>query len=168
MFFQLKSMAFEIGKEAVIKIASSQEPLQKLIQEVGKINSSKITIQLFDPDRIINRLHLFASYVNAVEAFKNKSNISRNLYMEMLLFAAMTSQINEAIEKVGAKSNNRFIVFANDKSAYKKIAPLINQIGDFKPGKKDELIVAKQFDIRSKDNLDQFMLQKIAVSRLGD
>ena len=161
-------MAFETGKEVVIKIALAKEPLQKLLQEIGKINSSKTTIQLFDPGRVINRMHLVASYVNAVEAFKNKSNISRNLYMEMLLFAAMTSQINEAIEMVGAKSSKEFIVFANDSASYKKIIGSINPIRDFKPSKKEEIVVAKLFGIKSKEDLDQFMLQKIAISRLGD
>ncbi len=158
----------EQGKGVVIKLAASGEPLDILLLKIGKMNSGRSTIQVFDPSSIINKMHLIGAYMNAVEAFKNKSNISKSLGLEMMLFAAMTRQISDAIKIVGAKNSREFVLFASSAATYNKVKPLIKSGKDFKPSKSSEAKTAKKFGISLESDLDQFILQKIAVSRLAD
>ncbi len=150
----------------VIKISDSKMPLDELLKEISKINKkTKNTIQIFDPNHVISRLHLIAAYANAVEAFKSKANISNSLSMEMMLFAAMTRQIDAAIKKMGAKSDKKFILFASSNPAYSKINKYINS-KEFNITKKDSERIARKFGISQKEDTDLFILQKMAISRL--
>jgi tRNA threonylcarbamoyladenosine modification (KEOPS) complex Cgi121 subunit len=150
----------------VIKIASSSIRLEKLIGELGKINTKNNVVQIFDPKKVVNKTHLLGAYLNALQSFKNKSNISNSLGIEMLLFAAMTRQINDGIAKIGAKSPNGFIVFADSKASYLKIKKFLNEEEEFNPKISEQMKVAKGFGINQEKELDQFLLQKIAMSRL--
>lgn len=154
--------------KAVIKTASSDHTIEELLEKARKFNNGDDVIQLFDPSVVINQMHLFGAYVNAEEAFGNKTNISNNMAVEMLLFTAMTRQIKDAIKTAGAKSNKKFIVFANSEHAYNKIKQYLKETKDFVPMPAESQKAAKKFGINAKKELDQFVLQKITVSRLED
>ena len=84
----------------------------------------------------------------------------------MILFAAMTRQINDAIKLVGAKSNKRFILFASNKGAYSNAKKVLEHVKEYKTTEKHSMDTAKKFGIDAKKDLDLFVLQKMAVSRL--
>lgn len=150
----------------VVKISDSRVPLDELLKKISKINKkTNHTVQIFDPNYVISKLHLAASYKNSIKAFRSKANISNSISMEMMLFAAMTRQINGAIKKLGAKSNKRFALFANSNKAYSMIKDSVDS-KEFKISKKDSERIARKFGINQKDNIDLFMLQKMAISRL--
>ncbi|HUC38842.1 MAG TPA: KEOPS complex subunit Cgi121 [Candidatus Acidoferrum sp.] len=150
---------------AVVREASSKHGIESLLGEISKINNSGTTVQLFDPDRVINRMHLCGAYVNALYAFASKTNASRKISTEMLLYAAMTRQIGKAIGLVGAKSGRRFVVFANSKPSFSKITGLLASSREFSTTKAKEISTAKKFGIGTKD-LEASVLQKMAVSGL--
>ena len=153
-------------KEAVVKVASSNLEKEDLLKQISKINSNGAVVQIFDLKSVINKMHILGAYLNATESFAEKTNISGSVAMEMLLFAAMTRQISDAIEKVGAKSGKKFIVFANNMESYQKIKKFIKEEEDFNPSQNQVLATAKKFGIEQKSDIDQFVLQKIAISRL--
>lgn len=151
----------------VIKEASSRFKLSELLGALSGINKTHgNVVQIFNPDYVIDRAHLEGAYLNAMSAFKSRTNISKSVATEMLLYAAMTRQINEAIKLVGAKSGRRFIFFASSKSAYAKVRELLASAKECKPSEKHASDTARMFGISPEKDLDVFVLQKIAVSRL--
>jgi tRNA threonylcarbamoyladenosine modification (KEOPS) complex Cgi121 subunit len=157
------------GEKFLIKVASSRATIEELLLEIAKINRDKeAVVQIFDPGRVINRTHLAGAYINAVEAFKGKTNISKSRGLEMLLFASMTNQINDAIKLVGAKDSKEFVLFANNSAAFGRVSHLLKSSKEFTRSKRGQLEAAARFGIYAKGDLDKFILQKMAISRLGD
>lgn len=150
----------------IIKTASSALTLDQLMKEIGKTNRKNAFVQILDPKKIVNKTHLLGAYINAIAAIKNKSNISDNHAIEMLLFAAMSRQISDAITKVGAKSTKRFVVFASSNPAYAKINKFLKEEKDFNPNVAEQTKIAKGYGINQQKEMNQFLLQKIAMSRL--
>ena len=118
-------------KNFIIKRAASGKEIGELVRLIGKMNGKNVVIQIFDGRRIANRIHLAGAYANALIAFKNHTNKTRSIAMEMLLFAAMTDQIGDAIEIVGAKSSSDFVIFADKKAAFAKLRPILKVKSDF-------------------------------------
>lgn len=151
----------------IIKETSSKFRIDELLKITAEISGTKgSTVQIFNPDMIIDEMHLAGAYTNAVAVFKSYTNISKNVATEMMLFAAMTRQINDAIKLVGAKSNKRFILFASNKVAYLRTKKYLSAIKEYKKSGKRSITIAKKFGIDAKKDLDLFVLQKMAVSRL--
>ncbi len=73
-------------------------------------------IQFFNGDLIATWQHLYFATLNALVAFKNNANISRNVTMEMMLYASAQRQIQKAIEVIGVKptSTRIAVVVLND------------------------------------------------------
>ena len=65
--------------------------------------TEKVDIQFFDAELIATQEHLFFAVINALEAFKNKTNISKSPAMETMLYASAQRQIQKAILKCGIK-----------------------------------------------------------------
>ncbi|MCL5430511.1 MAG: hypothetical protein M1504_03470 [Candidatus Marsarchaeota archaeon] len=162
-------MEAKIGLDAaVIRIAKSDFDSATLVGKLNKINDMDCVIQIFSKDKVINKTHLIGAYVNAASAFANKSNISNGMAMEMMLFAAMTRQIKDAIDIIGA-DGKEFVIFANSEQSYKKAKGLVKDERDFTRSKDEERKIAKTFGISTNDHdLDGAILQRMAVSRIED
>jgi len=155
--------------EFLVKTASSSASLDSMLSEIAKINRDKrFVVQVFDPKRIINRAHVFGAYIDSVESFKEKTNITKSRSLEMLLFVAMTNQISDAIKTAGAKTSKEFVLFANSREAFNGVKHLLKSTKDFSRNKKEQQPIASKFGIYAKEDLDKFILQKMAVSRLSD
>lgn len=153
----------------IIKKASSSYSLDLLLKEISDMElPDGSVVQLFDDKNIINKMHLEAAYLNAATSFKNGTNSANDLGMEMLLFAAMTNQIGDAIRICGAKSNSGFIIFASDKTAFTKASKLLSNSNKFAPSMEHITAAAKKFGISPGKEIDVMIIQKIAVSRLAD
>jgi tRNA threonylcarbamoyladenosine modification (KEOPS) complex Cgi121 subunit len=153
----------------IIKRCSSRLSLDKLLALIGKANEGSHIVQIFDPGKVIGRIHLLGAYVNAVSAFDAGTNVSKSVGMEMLLFAAMTRQINDAIKRIGAKSNKDFILFACDDKAmaHVKDAILHSEEATFTQASTKSLMKSYGITVPKNGDADQFMLQKMTMSALG-
>lgn len=60
-------------------------------------------IQFFEADLIATQEHLYFAALNALQAFKGKTNISKSPAMETMLYASAQRQIVKAIERCGIK-----------------------------------------------------------------
>jgi len=60
-------------------------------------------VQFFDATLIAGWEHLYFAALNALNAFKNKQNISNSLAVEALLFASAQRQITKAVETLGIR-----------------------------------------------------------------
>lgn len=142
----------------ILLVSSPRIPIEELLD---RASSAGGVIQFFDEEVIACREHLDFAYLNAVKIHERKESRTKSLSMEMLLCAAMTSQIGDAIKKVGVKSARPFVVFAESKKAYAKMLPhLINPV-EFSPGKKEIGVRIKRLGIASGTVED--LIQEIAL-----
>ncbi len=161
--------AEDIGAEnLIIRSCSSALGISQLVRILSKHQSKRVAIQLFDYGSIANRTHLVGAYINARLAVSGCRNMSKSLSMEMLLFAAMTKQITEAIERVGAKSPKRFVLFSNDVSAYREIKKYMKSDTEFKATRKHEISAVSRLGVKPNGSVSEALLQAMAVARLRD
>ena len=71
-----------------------------------------ILYQLFDAEKIAGPNHIYYSAANADYAMRNGLNISNNLNVETLLYAACENQIYKAIKLIGVSKKTETIAVA--------------------------------------------------------
>jgi tRNA threonylcarbamoyladenosine modification (KEOPS) complex Cgi121 subunit len=62
-----------------------------------------VELQFFDADLVATQEHLCFAVLNALQAFQNKTNISKSLAVEAMLYASAQRQIRKAIQRCGIK-----------------------------------------------------------------
>jgi tRNA threonylcarbamoyladenosine modification (KEOPS) complex Cgi121 subunit len=140
-----------------VVVASSKLEVDALLDRIIGVDC----IQIFDERAIACREHLDFAYLNAVKIHERGESRSKSLAMEMLLCAAMTSQIGDAIKMVGAKSGRPFIVFADSEKAYSKISGCLIKPVEFNVEKKEKEARVRRLGIPSGKVED--LLQEIAL-----
>jgi tRNA threonylcarbamoyladenosine modification (KEOPS) complex Cgi121 subunit len=80
-----------------ININNSMEQTRKII--------TPNYVQFFNADLVAGWEHIYYAAVNAVKAFEVGINISKNLEIEILLYATCQDQINKGIQLLGVSSN---------------------------------------------------------------
>jgi len=98
-------------------------------------------VQFFDAKLIAGSQHLYFATLNALKAFKNETNISKNLAVECLLYASARRQIRAALDLIGIRKNSSQIavlIMADEESSTEKsladVAKLIS-------GKRDDSVL---------------------------
>ena len=76
---------------------------EEFLKTINKEKPPSVEIQFFDASLIATWQHLYFAVLNALTAFKNKTNISKSLAMETLLYASAQRQIRKAMEIMGIK-----------------------------------------------------------------
>jgi tRNA threonylcarbamoyladenosine modification (KEOPS) complex Cgi121 subunit len=77
-----------------------------------KQTKQNIDLQFFDAELIATQEHLYFAVLNALQAFKNKTNLSKSPAMETLLYASAEGQIQKAIERSGIKPKTKNMAVA--------------------------------------------------------
>ena len=72
-----------------------------------KQTQQNVDIQFFDAQLIATQEHLYFATLNALQAFKNKTNLSKSPAMETILYASAQRQIQRAIERCGIKPQTK-------------------------------------------------------------
>ena len=118
------------------KIMSDKLDTQAILDRVQEFaKSENITIQIFDAKYIFGNDHIISACEHAKRAFTRGSNISDNLAIEILLYAAGEYQIKNALAKLGVKSGTRSfaIVFigldGKPESLIRKFLDNLNTVG---------------------------------------
>ena len=80
--------------------------------------TSQVELQFFDADLVATEEHLYFAVLNALQAFRGKTNISKSVAMETMLFASAQRQIQKSIEHIGVKpqSKNLAVVIVGEDS----------------------------------------------------
>ncbi|MGA2681661.1 MAG: KEOPS complex subunit Cgi121 [Candidatus Bathyarchaeia archaeon] len=73
------------------------------LKESRKRTRLKVEMQFFDANVIASYRHLYFAVLNALQAFQNKTNLSRSLAVETMLYASAQRQIQKAIQRCGIK-----------------------------------------------------------------
>jgi tRNA threonylcarbamoyladenosine modification (KEOPS) complex Cgi121 subunit len=75
----------------------------KFLELIAKAKQQDVEIQAFNAELVATWQHLYFAVLNALKAFKNEENISKNLAMETLLYASAQHQIRKATEILGVR-----------------------------------------------------------------
>jgi tRNA threonylcarbamoyladenosine modification (KEOPS) complex Cgi121 subunit len=72
----------------------------------GEAPQNVCWVQFFDADLVATWQHLYFAVLNALLAFRNRSNISKSAAMETILYASAQRQISKALPFIGVKSGS--------------------------------------------------------------
>jgi len=78
--------------------------------DLVKEGTANCYIQFFDAKMIAGFDHLYFATLNALKAFDMRLSVSKNLAVEVLLFASGQHQIKKAVELLGVKPDSSQIV----------------------------------------------------------
>ncbi|MBS7614420.1 hypothetical protein KEJ18_01600 [Candidatus Bathyarchaeota archaeon] len=98
------------GKHIILKGFKNVkiENLQTLF-DLLKNQNKNYCIQLFNAQLIAGFDHLYFACLNALKAFEEDKNISKDLAVEILLYASGQHQINKAIQMLGVTPETKDI-----------------------------------------------------------
>jgi tRNA threonylcarbamoyladenosine modification (KEOPS) complex Cgi121 subunit len=81
----------------------SFDKAESFLKANRKQNPQDVSIQFFDAELIATQEHLYFAILNTLEAFKNKTNVSKSPAMETMLYSSAQRQIQRAIDRCGIK-----------------------------------------------------------------
>jgi tRNA threonylcarbamoyladenosine modification (KEOPS) complex Cgi121 subunit len=96
-----------------------------------KEKTGNACVQLFDAKLVAGWQHLYFATLNAVNAFKNKLNISNNLGIEILLYASAQRQIKEAVRLIGIHPSSHevaVVIVTNTRSEASSLLSIISTL----------------------------------------
>jgi tRNA threonylcarbamoyladenosine modification (KEOPS) complex Cgi121 subunit len=76
---------------------------ETFLKESRKKAQLNVELQFFDAGLIATHRHLYFAVINALQAFRNNTNLSRSLAVETMLYASAQRQIQRAIQLCGIK-----------------------------------------------------------------
>jgi tRNA threonylcarbamoyladenosine modification (KEOPS) complex Cgi121 subunit len=76
---------------------------EAFLKENRKNGCSDVEMQFFDAELIATSRHLYFAVLNALQAFQNRTNLSKSLAVETMLYASAQRQIQRAIQRSGIK-----------------------------------------------------------------
>jgi tRNA threonylcarbamoyladenosine modification (KEOPS) complex Cgi121 subunit len=143
MLYHLKEYGkyTEITGYKNIKFAKAEE----FLKENRKETHQNIDIQFFDASLIATQEHLYFAALNALQAFQNKTNISKSPAMETILYASAQRQIQKAIQRCGIKpetTSMAVIIIGENPTQLKTMLQAISTCVGVEPDEK-ELEISK-------------------------
>lgn len=85
----------------------SFDKAEAFLKASRKQTKQNVDTQFFDAELIATDEHLYFAVLNAMQAFKNKTNLSKSPAMETILYASAQRQIQKAVELCGIKSKTK-------------------------------------------------------------
>ncbi|MGD2201206.1 MAG: KEOPS complex subunit Cgi121 [Candidatus Bathyarchaeota archaeon] len=114
----------------------SIEDVDGFLDRLGEAVSPAV-FQVFDASKVAGWGHLYYSVVNAVEAHRAGTAISRSLEIEVLLYASCQDQISQALDLMGVRPETEevaLVVLSEDNSgaeeAFKRGARILGEGDD--------------------------------------
>jgi tRNA threonylcarbamoyladenosine modification (KEOPS) complex Cgi121 subunit len=111
---------------------------------------SKIETQFLDASLVATWQHLYFAVLNALIAFRNRSNISNSVSMEIMLYASSQRQIRKAMEMMGLKSETSAIALVMVGTEPREVRSAL-------------AIVSKRLKTRSDDKVLELTDRKMAL-----
>jgi tRNA threonylcarbamoyladenosine modification (KEOPS) complex Cgi121 subunit len=109
---------------------------EAFLEKVRKKKPSDVKVQFFDARFVASWKHLYFAVFDALTSFRNNRNISKNLAMEIMLYASAQHQIKKAIEvlKISPKSTDIAVLIVADKpEVAKETLSTISELVNAKP-----------------------------------
>ncbi|NYZ76647.1 hypothetical protein H0N98_05370 [Candidatus Micrarchaeota archaeon] len=94
----------------VVPARTKFKDVEELLSRMKQVSERRrAVIQAFDPDMVLSENHLIFSAHHAFKAFAEKRAIAKKIESELLLWAAGTRRIGEAVKKVGVKDAGKVV-----------------------------------------------------------
>ncbi|MFH0748961.1 MAG: KEOPS complex subunit Cgi121 [Candidatus Bathyarchaeota archaeon] len=120
-----------------------------------------VPVQIVDAMKIAGKLHLVIAFLNTQKSFEEGREISENLEMEILLYAAGTRQISKAIEILGIKPQTTNIAAIIFTSNLKEIEESEEKLLKLFSGIRDDSVL----EITNQDKIETLM-KTFSVTKL--
>ncbi|PNX49952.1 MAG: hypothetical protein BV456_08360 [Thermoplasmata archaeon M8B2D] len=155
----------------MIKIFGAKGNIQNVDSFLDKIikyrKEKKLIIQAFNADVIYGKEHLISAFKHAKRAFKNKTNSTNSLEMEILLYSSGERQLKLAIPKMGVVSGNSNVgfIFVKDKAMISD--RIIDEFLDYVSLKRDDKVLLGNADTLKKFGIKKNEIQTVAEDKYG-
>ncbi|RLI46402.1 hypothetical protein DRO69_03160 [Candidatus Bathyarchaeota archaeon] len=100
-----------------------------------------VHVQFFDAKLIADWKHLYFAALNALNAFKNKANISNSIAVETLLYASAQRQINKAMELLGIKPESSEIAVLVIAETRQKTDKILETVSALMSDERDDSVI---------------------------
>ncbi len=134
---------------------------EKFLKTNRRKTLQKTEIQFFDSDLIATEKHLYYAVLNALQAFETKSNISKSIAMEIILYASARRQIQKAIDQIGIKPITKNLAVVIIGKAIDELKVELQELTNFLSSTPDESVleltnekqkkIQKSFEITDKE-----------------
>ena len=122
-----------------VKILSVKNFLNKVRKK-----TNNIPLQIFDANCIAGEKHVLFATLNALNAFKQKRNVSKSIEVEILIYASGQRQIAKAIEMIGLKEETSEIAVAFITIKEDDIQKIQDDVSAIVSGRRDDRIIGFQ------------------------
>ncbi|MBC7129743.1 hypothetical protein H5T51_00795 [Candidatus Bathyarchaeota archaeon] len=139
--------------------------VEAFIKKVGSQVNSDIAFQFFDARFVATWQHLYFAALKALKAFSNSENISRNLAIEILLYASAQRQIRKAMEILGIKSNSSEIALLVVGKTAEQAEAALSMIAKSIPGKRDDSVLSLSED-KKKALMEVFEISDVELETM--
>jgi len=168
----MRKMAALNGLEGLlVKRAASKLDIKSLLEVLRRSGGSGGTTQAFSAKFPVSRRHLLGAYANAMRAFSEDTNRTRSPGLEMLLYAAMTSQIKDALLIAGVKEPSDFIILSDDKRVLAKLGKVAKIGGDFDTTlpemRRRAISIGIDAGAMGREQIDAEVLRRMALAMLS-
>jgi KEOPS complex subunit Cgi121 len=106
-----------------------------------KQTCKNLDIQFFDAELISTQEHLYFAVLNALQAFSNKTNLSKSPAMETMLYASAQRQIQKAITRTGIKPQSHKMALVIISDDPKQIETALEALTESLGTKQDESVL---------------------------
>jgi len=160
----------------MLKIVGAKGYIKDVDKFLDEINSyskkHKLVIQVFNADLIYGEKHLVSSVEHATRAIINKTNTTKTLEMEILLYASGERQLKLAIPKIGVKKGNANIafVFVNpiDKPGNKIPNNIVYELINKLSFKQDDKVLQGNENTLKKFGINKNEIKTVTKTKYGD
>ena len=119
-----------------VKIENVEEFIQNIRKETGNV-----TVQFFDARFVAGYEHLYFAVLNALTAFKNGLSISKNLAIEILLYAAAERQIRNAVQLLGIREDTAKVAVVILAESKDEVVKALDKVSSIIQAEEDESIL---------------------------
>ncbi|MEN2975325.1 MAG: KEOPS complex subunit Cgi121 [Candidatus Caldarchaeales archaeon] len=116
-----------------IGAAVYRSPMKNLLRDparlVSELSSDQVLVNIFKANSIVSLKQIHIAAISALAAFKSKSNIARNLNIEILLRISSETQIDKALKKIGVDEETDEVgvcIIAGDKVEIDKVGRILS------------------------------------------
>ena len=155
----------------MIKIFGAKGNIQNVDSFLDKVikfrKEKELIIQAFNADVIYDKEHLISAFKHAKRAFKNKTNSTNSLEMEILLYSSGERQLKLAIPKMGVVSGNSNVGFIFVKDKVMSTDRIIDEFLDYVSLKRDDKVLLGNADTLKKFGIKKNEIQTVAEDKYG-
>ena len=119
-----------------VKIKDIKGFLEHVRREVREAH-----VQFFDAKLIAGQQHLYFAALNALKAFKRKTNISNSLAIEAILYASAQRQIRKAVNLLGVKKDSSKVAVLIIAENRQRMDDCLEVVSRLVPGERDDTVL---------------------------